>query len=48
MIHLADKQAVTVSKIDTIVTALNNSHVTSPVQIQAGLDAIHRAIMAKP
>jgi hypothetical protein len=47
MIHLKDSQEITVSKIDAVVTALNESRINTPKAIEKGLQMIHSAIVSK-
>jgi len=47
MIHLKDSQEITLSQIDAVVAALNESHVRTPGIIEQGMKAIHDAIVVK-
>jgi hypothetical protein len=47
MIRLKDSQQVTLSKIDAVVVSLNTNSIRNPGLVEAGMKAIHSAIVAK-
>ena len=47
MIRLQDAQTIKLSQIDAVVASLNTMNAKTPALIEAGVKAIHTAIVSK-